>query len=280
MSGKIKIFGNPLNHSISPRMQTYFANSCNISNFSYLKCEVKNNFFKILNDFFCQDFGVGCNITAPYKKDSYLYIKEVNPSGLSFNAEQAKSCNTIYRLNGHLYGDTTDGTGLLSDLKRLGILKVGDKVLILGAGGVVSSILSTLSFLNLDILLVNRNYSKVRNLGIQFNVSFDAIDNLKNIKTKFDLVINCISTKDADFYEGIVSHLYFQSNFFYDVQYLLYGLTPFLKSLKNKGVSDNVLFDGYGMLIFQGVESFKRWFNLTPEYKPLLKNRKLLLALK
>ena len=128
---KFFVIGNPIDHSLSPKLQNHWLKENNI-NATYDK--IKLEYPQIKN--FIQDIKkqkvAGCNVTVPFKKTVIPFLDK-----LSLDAEQTQSVNTITIDNGVLVGHNTDIAGFNNAIKKLNFNIKGKKVLILGAGGVV-----------------------------------------------------------------------------------------------------------------------------------------------
>ena len=125
----------------------------------------------------------GLNVTVPFKKSIIPHLDI-----LSSNALRTQSVNTISLNKGHLIGDNTDINGFELSIRKLNY-DVSDKtVLILGAGGVVPSIiLSLLRMKASKILLSNRTKEKANNLK-KFFKEINIID--WGDLPDFDMIIN------------------------------------------------------------------------------------------
>ena len=196
----------------------------------------------------------GINVTVPFKKLVIPYLDK-----LSQEAEQTQSVNTITFDNGALVGHNTDIGGFDTAIKKLNFKMKGKKVLILGAGGVVPSIIFALKNMGVqEIIISNRTREKAENLK-------DLFDNLKIIEwgdlTDFHMVINATSlglnneTIDLDF--SSLGH----DKLFYDVIYNPQE-TRFLKMGKQLGYKTE---NGKTMFVYQALEAFKLWHNIEPK---------------
>ena len=107
----------------------------------------------------------GCNITVPFKKAVIPFLDK-----LSSEAEQTQSVNTISLHNGKLIGHNTDIRGFQKAINNLNYDVKDKKILILGAGGVVPSIIFALNKMEVSKITVsNRTFKKAENLKTQFN---------------------------------------------------------------------------------------------------------------
>ena len=135
---KYLVIGNPIDHSLSPKLQNYWLKENNIDATYYkIKLE-KDEIKKIILDIKKQNI-TGCNVTVPFKKIVIPYLDK-----LELEAEATQSVNTILYDNGNLIGHNTDVVGFHKAIKSLNFSMKGKKILILGAGGVVPSIIFSL----------------------------------------------------------------------------------------------------------------------------------------
>ena len=89
-------------------------------------------FDQAVKKFLDQNNGKGLNVTVPFKEDAWSCATQ-----RSDRAQRAGAVNTlIVKPDGELFGDTTDGTGLVRDLVQNHNIQIRDKdILLIGAGG-------------------------------------------------------------------------------------------------------------------------------------------------
>ena len=161
---------------------------------------------------------------------------------------------------GHLIGDNTDINGFELSIRKLNY-DVSDKtVLILGAGGVVPSIIFSLLRMKVSkIFLSNRTKKKAENLKNLFN----EINILEwGDLPKFDMIINAttLGLNNSDKF-GIDFSQTGQNKLFYDVIY-----APFQTEFSEAGNAEgNSIENGLNMFLFQGQQAFNIWHNVEPE---------------
>ena len=250
---KFLVIGNPIDHSLSPKLQNWWLKENNIDA-TYDKIKLEN--YEVKN--FIQDIKeqkiTGCNVTVPFKKTVIPFLDKLSPE-----AEQTQSVNTITFDNGDLVGYNTDIEGFQTAIKNLDFSIKGKKVLILGAGGVVPSIIFALKKMHVqEITISNRTREKAENLRDLFN-------NLKILEwgglTDFHMVINATSlglnneTINLDFSSSGHDKLFF------DVIYNPHE-TRFLKMGKQLGHKTE---NGKTMFVYQALEAFKLWHNIEPK---------------
>ena len=250
---KYLVIGNPIDHSLSPKLQNWWLKENKIDA-TYDKIKLEDHEIKNFIQAIKEQKIAGCNVTVPFKKKVIPFLDK-----LSSEAEQTQSVNTITYDNGDLVGHNTDIAGFDTAIKKLDFSIKGKKVLILGAGGVVPSIIFALKNMHVqEIIISNRTKEKAENLRVLFK-------DLKILEwgnlTDFDMVINATSlglnneTINLDF-----SSLG-QDKLFYDVIYNPHE-TRFLKIGKRLG---HKIENGKTMFVYQALEAFKLWHKIEPK---------------
>ena len=107
---KYAVIGNPINQSLSPTIHAQFAEQTGIS-MSYEKILAPLDEFNIAANNFVSSGALGFNVTVPFKVEAYDLVDK-----FSMSAKIAGAVNTIKVENGTLYGENTDGIGLVNDL--------------------------------------------------------------------------------------------------------------------------------------------------------------------
>ena len=151
MTTKMKkyfVIGNPIDHSLSTKLQNYWLKENNI-NALYDKIKLNEddleNFIKDIK----QQKITGCNVTVPFKQAVIPFLDKLSPEAL-----KTRSVNTIIFKDGSLVGHNTDIAGFTKAIQSSGFNLRGKKVLILGAGGVVPSIIFALKKMGVSEIIV------------------------------------------------------------------------------------------------------------------------------
>ncbi len=253
---KYLVIGNPIDHSLSPKLQNHWLKENNIDAiYDKIKLQEKD-IKKIMLDIKQQKI-LGCNVTVPFKKTVISFLDK-----LDTEAEQTQSVNTIIFDNGNLVGHNTDVSGFYKAIKSLNFNMKGKKILILGAGGVVPSIIFSLKKMEVsEITISNRSKNKAEHLkNLWANLKIIEWGNIPY----FDVIINATSlglqneTLNLDFSKVGKNKL------FYDVIYNPTE-TNFLKKGKELG---NITENGEKMFIYQASEAFKLWHGIEPKINP------------
>ena len=250
---KYFVIGNPINHSLSPKLHNYWLKENNINAIYDKKKIEKKNLQTIISEVKEKKID-GINVTVPFKKAVLPYLDKLSPG-----AEQTQSVNTITLSNDNLIGHNTDILGFVKAIEKLNFDMQSKKILILGAGGVVPSIIFALNKMNVSkIIISNRTKEKAENLKSQFH-NLEILD--WGDINDFDVIINATSlglnneTINLDFSKLANNKL------FYDVIYNPEE-THFLKEGKKLG---NRTENGKLMFIYQAFEAFKLWHGIEPQ---------------
>ena len=156
---KYLVIGNPIEHSLSPKLHNYWIKENNINAIYDKKCLNESDIKEIITEIKNEKIN-GVNVTVPFKKFVIPFIDELTPI-----ASEAQSVNTIFKKGNKVIGDNTDFFGFEQGLKHINYSVKNKKVFILGAGGVVPSIILALKKLGVaKITLSNRTKEKAENL--------------------------------------------------------------------------------------------------------------------
>jgi len=250
---KYLVIGNPIEHSLSPKLQNYWIKNHNIDAIyekeKFNEDELEKLFLNI------RDKKInGANVTVPFKKAVIPFLDK-----LSAEAESTQSVNTIYLENDKIIGHNTDIDGFELGIKKVNYNISNKKIFILGAGGVVSSIIYALNKMKVsEITIANRTREKAENLKNLF-------DGLKIVEwgeiPDFDMIINATSIglrKDDEINLNFTS--IGKNKFFYDVIYNPKE-TNFLKTGKKLG---SITENGKLMFIYQAISAFNIWHGVIP----------------
>lgn len=294
MSVKLAVFGNPVEHSLSPEIHKHFAKQSG-QDLEYTKILVENDFKAAADQFFANG-GLGCNITVPCKLEAKDYATTLTP-----RAQLAQAVNTLKAerdASGKitaLVGDNTDGFGLYTDLVRLNCPLEGADVVILGAGGasrgIVPPLLDPATKIK-SVTIVNRTLEKAQEIASAGQEHINKMQAEAKSQGK-----ECVCpTIQALSYAQLISHCYFSAptntpaygviinatslslhgelppaedvlyrnaQFAYDLFYSHAGSTVFTQHAKTLGVK--AAYDGLGMLVSQAALSYEMWFGVRPD---------------
>ena len=255
MTKKYLVIGNPIEHSLSPKLHNYWLKENNIDAI-YDKRKLDDDELKNIISEVKEQKIDGINVTVPLKKAVIPFLDELSPE-----AKNTQSVNTIYFQNGSAVGHNTDIAGFELAIKHAKYDVSNKEVFILGAGGVAPSIIYSLKKMKAaKISLTNRTREKAENLKNLFK-EIEIIDWGERID--FDMIINATSVglkKNEDKLKFDYS-ANGPNKFFYDVIYNP-SETLFLKRAKLFG---NRTENGKMMFIYQAHQAFTIWHKLMPQ---------------
>ena len=260
------VIGNPIAHSLSPRIHALFAAQTG-ARLTYRALLSHPDRFVSDVDAFRRASGCGLNITLPFKEQAWEYATRS-----STRAQRARAANLLrFDADGQVYGDSTDGAGLLRALSGNGVQVQSKRILMVGAGGAVRSVLGNL----LDeqpaaVTIINRTRARAAALlelfpeaaGILVAQGFD-----EPVAGPYDLVINGASAGLAGQALPLPDGILAAGACCHDMVYGEAART-FLDWAARNGAA--VACDGLGMLVEQAAESFCVWRGIRPETQPVI----------
>ena len=250
---KFLVIGNPIEHSLSPILHNYWIKSNDIDAI-YEKQKLDEHELEQLISQIKQKKIDGVNVTVPFKKVIIPFLDK-----LTNEAKSTQSVNTLYLKDNKVIGHNTDIVGFETSIKKSKFDVSNKDILVLGAGGVVPSIIFALNKMKVSkIKISNRTKEKADNLKKLFNnieiIEWGKVPN-------FDMIINAtsIGLKKGD-HINLDFSLTSKNSFFYDVIYNPRE-TNFLKTGKNMG---NITLNGKLMFIYQALSAFNIWHGIEP----------------
>ncbi len=260
------VFGHPIGHSRSPDIHARFAAQTRQA-MEYRAMDVPAENFQATLETFIQTGGRGLNCTVPLKEIAFRACDT-----LSDRARRSGAVNTLnISETGQLWGDNTDGVGLLRDLTtNLGLSLKGKRILILGAGGATRGIIEPILASNPESLwIANRTIARAEQLAEDFKAFGDlravGFDQLTG--SAFDLILNATSASLSGELPPLPKGLLAPGGSCYD---LAYGKepTPFMAWGREQDAIISA--DGIGMLVEQAAEAFLIWRGIFPKTVPVI----------
>ncbi len=251
---KYLVIGNPVEHSLSPKIHNYWIKKNKIDAIYEKKLLTEKDIKSIINDIINEKIH-GINVTVPFKKSVIPFL-----DGLSHIARETESVNTVYKKDGKIIGDNTDVKGFENAIKNINFDIKDKKAFVLGAGGVAPSIIFALKKMGIsEIFLSNRTKDKAENLK-------KIIPELQIVNWGempiFDIIINATSLGLKSNDEIKLDFSKVGSNkLFYDVIYSP-EFTKFLLRGKETG---NQFENGKSMFVYQAQLSFEIWHGIKPK---------------
>lgn len=273
------IYGHPVAHSKSPLMHNALFKELGI-NAAYLPYAPEpENFEEAIRGFKAMKFR-GANVTIPYKTEVLRLVDE-----LSDISKFTGSVNTLYWKNGiaggTLCGTTTDPYGCIRNLEEHGVDASNKKVALLGNGGAAKAIAYTLVERKNKLTIVCRTKEKGLALADGLNKNFSeksanesyeavevtSFDEFAAVSKNFDIIINATSVGMSPNVDEspLTADCLHPGQVVCDIVYT----PPRTKLLQMAEQAGAKTVTGEGMLVHQGLESFKKWFPAETEGKSM-----------
>tara|TARA_Y100001958_G_C21201849_1_gene528398 strand:+ start:876 stop:1667 length:792 start_codon:yes stop_codon:yes gene_type:complete len=251
---KFYVIGNPIDHSMSPTVHNYWFKKNSINAVYEKRLTEKNEIEKIIQKIRIKEIQ-GINVTVPFKNAVLPFIDK-----LSSEAEKTKSVNTISLEGKDVVGHNTDVAGFELAIRHKKFDVSNKEILIIGAGGVVPSIIFSLKKMKTkNIYIMNRTKENAENIKKIFE-EIKVLDWGK--KKEFDMIINATSVglnKTDDI--GLDLENFGKNKFYYDVIYKPKE-TSFIKNARELG---NQTENGEMMFIYQAHQAFFIWNKVLPK---------------
>ncbi|MGC3983929.1 MAG: shikimate dehydrogenase [Pseudorhodoferax sp.] len=262
MSFDYCVMGNPVAHSRSPWIHARFAELTGES-VVYDRLHVELDGFTAAVQAFRARGGRGCNVTVPFKLEAAALA-----TAHSDRARLAQACNTLKFSPEGIYGDNTDGAGLVQDIvQHAGQAIAGRDLLLVGAGGASAGVLGPLIEAGARrITVANRTVAKAQALverHAPLAASRDCLLSacaLDAVPGQYHIVVNASASSLAGAGVPVAASVLAEGALAVD---MMYGpaAAPFLAWARAHGARAR---DGLGMLVEQAAESFALWRGVRP----------------
>jgi len=240
---KFTIFGNPVEHSISPKMHTFAIDGLGIEA-SYSKTHLEDG--ATLKHVFLENYDAA-NVTVPHKEAAFSQCDEVRGA-----AKVIGAVNTLIKQEGIMIGYNTDAEGFYRSVLDFGEIKTA---LILGAGGTSKALSYILKDKGIEVTVLNRSSKRFKDFKEYKTFDWD------NYESSYhDIIINTTSAgleeQTLPAPKPIMIELF--SNTKYAIDVIYNKETPFLKMAKEYNLPTK---DGADMLLYQGVLAFNLFYH-------------------
>lgn len=262
MPDRYAVIGNPVAHSKSPDIHALFASGTQ-QDMEYGRLLAPLDGFNETVKKFIDEGGKGLNVTVPFKFEAFNLATE-----LSSRARMARAVNTLSFKNGIVYGDNTDGAGLVADITaNAGFTLSNRRILLLGAGGAAYGVMLPLLEQKPALIhIANRSLEKARELARQFDpFGKTEASAYEDLNESYDVIINATSAGLANAMPPVPEIIFGANALAIDMVYADKP-TPFMQFAYKCGALTR---DGFGMLVEQAAESFFVWRGVKPETGPV-----------
>ena len=267
---QLGIFGDPIEHSLSPQMQNAALRDCGIA-MRYSAFHVQAHQLRDALSFARENHFIGLNLTVPHKIAAVSLMDARDET-----AEAIGAINTIRFAEGRSDGFNTDGSGFARAVREAFSVDLRDlRVLLLGGGGAARAIAFQCALENSERLVIaNRDLGRATRLVDELRPRFsgprvlgpvariEAVplnsDALRFQLSSTDLLVNAtpLGLRPTDT-SPIPPHLLAPHLLVFDT---VYGAseTPLIRAAAAAGARGC---DGRAMLLHQGAAAFEIWFN-------------------
>jgi shikimate dehydrogenase len=261
------VIGWPVKHSRSPLIHNYWLQKLGIEG-SYGRAEVAPADFSNFVSHLAEKGYRGGNVTLPHKEMAYRLATRRTDM-----ADRLQAVNTLWIEGGELWGDNTDISGFLGglDAEAEAWDRIGDKAVVLGAGGAARAIVQGLLLRNIkEILIVNRTPERAEELARIFGASVKARPwaLLSEALAGADLLVNTTSLGMAGQPVLAIDLSPLPDHAVVDDIVYVPLETPLLAQARQRGLRTA---GGLSMLLHQAVPGFEHWFGRRPEVTPELR---------
>lgn len=255
------LIGNPVEHTMSPVIHNTLAEATG-ENLNYVPFHVPTGY---LGDSVRGAFALnllGLNVTVPYKSDVMEYLVDIDPL-----AESIGAVNTLVRVEKGFKGYNTDMPGLFRAMCDDGVKIEGEKVLILGAGGVARAVAMLLAKNNAaEIVILNRTLEKAEAIACEINA-------LEEKKVAKGMLLSeyktlpegerylAIQATNVGMYPNVEDAVITEDAFYqkihtgYDLIFNPFR-TRFMELVQKQGGN---AYNGLKMLLYQGIIAYELW---------------------
>ncbi len=261
---RLAVFGQPVGHSLSPRIHALFGEQAGLD-IDYRAIETAPGMLETSLQTFAEAGGLGCNVTLPLKGEAMALAREC-----SDRVYLARAANTLLLEDNGWRAENTDGTGLVSDLRRLGLDPADRDIALLGAGGAAAGVTAALLEARpRKLTIFNRDADKARTLADRHArlgpVSGHPLEDLADAHV--DLVLNATSLGHRGGRPPVHAGLFRPGATLYDLNY-----GPAARPLGDWCDTAGIAFHaGLGMLVGQAAESFHLWTGHHPDVAPVIR---------
>lgn len=261
------LIGNPVEHTMSPAIHNDLAEKTGY-NLAYVPFHVETG---RLGDAIKGGFALnllGMNVTVPYKSDVIEFLSDIDPL-----AERIGAVNTLVRNEKGYKGYNTDMPGLLRAMKSDSVTIAGEKVIILGAGGVARAVAMLLANEGaLEIIILNRTLEKAMAIADEINgyvgkeiVKAMELNSWSELPKEEKYL--AIQSTNVGMYPK-VEQAVIEEESFYQRIHTGYDLifnpleTKFMSLVKQAG---GRAYNGLKMLLYQGIIAYELWTEIPIE---------------
>ena len=250
------VIGNPVWHSLSPKIHNTIYENFGLKKFVYTKIEIKEKRFSQVKQIMSLLAIKGASITSPFKQEIMKIVDEIDEKSKKIGA-----VNTIFfGDNGKIFGHNTDWIGVLKALEKHVDL-VDKKVAIFGSGGGAKSAAIACLERTKNVVLFNRTKEKNNDFATKNGIKSCSLSEFK--PTDFDVIINATTVGLGSKKSILKRNQILKNHVVFDMVY-----NPLKTTLLKYAISKNAkVIYGTEMLIQQAVKQVEIFIGKVPDNK-------------
>lgn len=250
------VIGNPVWHSLSPKIHNTIYENFGLKIFVYTKIEIKEKRFNKVKQIMNLLAIKGASITSPFKQEIMKIVDEIDEKSKKIGA-----VNTIFfGDNGKIYGYNTDYIGVLKALEKHTNL-VDKKVAIFGSGGGAKSAAIACLERTKNVILFNRTKEKNDDFATKNGIKSCALREFK--PADFDVIINATIVGLGSKKSILKRNQILKNHVVFDMVY-----NPLKTTLLRYAISKNTnVIYGTSMLIQQAIKQVEIFTGKVPDNK-------------
>ncbi|MEM1365509.1 MAG: shikimate dehydrogenase [Pseudomonadota bacterium] len=279
------VIGDPIVQSKSPLIHGHWLKTYDLQGDYKARHVLPEELSSFLEHLLADETAPGGNVTAPHKEEVHHWlVSQTSGTRLTPIARRLKAVNTLYRQDGELVGDNTDGFGFASNLDDRASGWDGElsNILIIGAGGASRAVIAALDERRgpaSSMQIVNRTPARAQALVDDLQLSHATVhsfEQLIELAGSADFVVNTSSLGMGATENNITGNksplvaaaaAMGPGSVATDIVYSPL-MTPFLVAAEQAGAET---VDGLGMLLHQAVPGFEAWFGVRPKVTPQIR---------
>jgi shikimate dehydrogenase len=244
------VIGDPVRHSLSPILHNAAYQALDLD-WVYVAFEVPDGAARVALEGMRALGLAGLSVTMPHKAAVANACDARSP-----DAELLHSVNTVTpRVDGTLYGESTDGEGFLRALADHGHDANGRSVLLLGAGGAARAVGLALVRAGAEVVITARRADAAKAAAELIGAATESWESRDGAASAADMVVNATPVGMGDGDVPLPPERLRPGQVFADLVYHPLE-TPLLQAARDQGAA---IVDGLGMLVHQAALQVERW---------------------
>ncbi len=252
---RLVVLGHPVAQSLSPRFQNAALEHAGLTQ-RYGAIDVSPSALIDTLEQLARE-GAGGNVTMPHKQAVFALATRTSPLATRLGA-----VNTFWHENGALVGHNTDVAGVLASIRAICPNGVrGARCTVLGGGGAAAAVFVALEALGCtDVQVWTRSPARTAHVASRAGVPIHLAATLDDALDGATLIVNATPIGMDGVAMPLAPERLADDSVVCDLVYRR-DVTPFVRQCRARGLRAD---DGRRMLVEQGAEAFRTWFDREP----------------